>query len=119
MTAHVPSRTDTSPAVVDILTRLVQVLDLADREARYAAKGARTLRLSSVSIESSTMCIEAVAMLPDQLFPDIDRPAATGVDPIRLLRQAEQMTCELPIEHFPAGMSQLILRLIDTIRDYS
>ncbi len=119
MTTHVPSPTDISRGAVDILARLVQVLDLADREALHAPCAGPRLRLSSIAIESLTMSFVAAAMLPDQLIPDIERLEVTGADPIVLLRQGEQMTCELPIEDFPAGMSALIVRLKATIGDYS
>ncbi|WP_114905860.1 hypothetical protein [Ornithinimicrobium murale] len=105
-----------SAEAVRILTRIAMLLDQATREAADLRRTELSLRTSDLGLEAMLMWAETVAMLPGQTYPEVE-VVAVGKDPVALFRQAERLSAELPIEQFPRGMSQLIVRLIVAIRD--
>lgn len=107
----------TSPA--EVLSQIVVLLDQATAEADERLRSGFTLANGFLAGQSALLRSEAMALLPDQTFPDVERPAAVGTNPLLLLREAESLTAALPIEQFPAGMSHLVVRMIVTLRDLS
>ena len=105
----------TSP--VEILSQIVVLLDQATAEADERLRSGFTLTNGYLSGQSALLRSEAMALLPDQTFPDVERPVAVGASPVALLREAESLTSALPIEQFPPGMSHLVVRMIVTLRD--
>ena len=108
-----------SSSPTEILSQIVVLLDQATVEADERLRSGFTLTNGFLSGQSALLRSEAMALLPDQSFPDVERPVAVGASPAGLLRAAESLTSALPIEQFPPGMSHLVVRMIVTIRDLS
>ncbi len=107
----------TSPA--EILSQIVVLLDQATAEADERLRSGFTLANGFLAGQSALLRSEAMALLPDQTFPDVERPVAVGASPLLLLQAAESLTATLPIERFPPGMSHLVVRMIVTLRELS
>lgn len=107
----------TSPA--EILGQIVVLLDQATAEADERLRSGFILANGFLAGQSALLRSEAMALLPDQTFCDVDRPVAVGASPLLLLQAAESLTATLPIEQFPPGMSHLVVRMIVTLRELS
>ncbi len=114
MTIH---SAQTCPA--EILSQIVVLLDQATAEADERVRSGFTLANGFLAGQSALLRSEAMALLPDQTFPDVERPVAVGASPLLLLQAAESLTATLPFEQFPQGMPHLVVRMIVTLRELS
>lgn len=117
----------TTPHTYDLTTPeaigcLVQVHLLLSRARAEAWATAAQSDFVDLDLAGALEDLEADAqlMFPKGVVPAFDEwPQATGADPLELARQAEELTREHPIGHFPPPMTTFVVRLIDVIRDFS
>ncbi len=67
------------------------------------------------------MTTDQMTLVPDEHRTAVllEAPEATGADPIDLARRAEGLTRAVPVHHFPAGITSVVVLLIDTVRGVS
>lgn len=117
----------TTPHAHDLTTPeaigcLVQVHLLLSRARAEAWATAARSDFVDLDLAGALEDLEADAqlMFPEGVVPAFDEwPRATGADPLELARQAEELTREHPIGHFPQQMTTFVARLVDVIRDFS
>ena len=111
----------TTPAALEALIRVTNLLRKAEREALVQVApgtGLAGLEMSELSFEAGGLNGLALSLLPDGVDLGEDQHGdPTGEDPRGLIRQAELATRERPIHEFPPGTTALVAALIDTIRD--
>lgn len=101
---------------------LVQVHLLLSRARAEAWATAAKEHFADLDLAGALEDLEADAqlMFPEGVVPAFDEwPPATGASPLELARQAEVLTREHPIAHFPPPMTTFVARLIDVIRDFA
>lgn len=112
------ARRTSSAEALTVCRRTAELLQQAASKARrQVEEGQRTLHAKLLLLELTELTAQAVELLPDPAYPDL--PPGFGVDgsdPLDLARRAEALTASLPIEQFPPGMSQFVVRLSDAIR---
>jgi len=100
---------DTLAAVVRLLSRAA---DMAwDRAARRAPL------MTGLGLGAQLAASHALALLPQDA--PVDDPVPVETDPVQLLRAAEQLTRVHPVEQFPPGTSQVIVAIIDLLREHA
>ena len=110
--------TTTSPAAAQALVRMHQLLWKARVEAQHRARENRDLDSVDLAFNLSYLCDQVFHLVPEASKAAlVEPPEATGVDPIELVRRAEELTRAEPVHHFPAGITSVVGLLIDTLRD--
>lgn len=120
----------TTREAIHDLVRMHHLLWRAEAEARVLLEQSRDSadRDETTSFRFEVMAGALAYLAEDvhQLFPVGVVPAfdgwpleTTGADPIELARQAEQLTRNRRLADFPLGMGGVIVRILDTIRDFS
>ncbi len=104
--------------VVAVLVGVVALLDQACREGLHATTSNRSYSVACLTADAQSLCYAAVDLLPGGLFPDIDRPPATGTPPLELITEAGRLAATLPVEQCPPGMARLVARIAETVGDH-
>ncbi|MBW8173988.1 hypothetical protein K0651_13110 [Ornithinimicrobium sp. Arc0846-15] len=109
---------------VQALERMVQLFDQALQQALAALVEAPALQsnllvMDDLAMDARMLRDEGLSLLPAGFVLDICPPAESGVSVLTLLQRAEAVSRELSINQFPEGMSLLIVRLVDALRDHS
>ncbi|MFK5634270.1 hypothetical protein [Ornithinimicrobium sp. LYQ103] len=116
MTTHQPRAL--SP--VAVLMHVHHLLGRAQAEATHRAR--TTGDLAAVDLAFALTCLhgQVLDLLPEPARHVLSHvPQASGVDPVVLARQAEEATRALPSQELPPGAITLVVRLIDTVRNFS
>lgn len=109
----------TTPEAIACLVQVHLLLSRARAEAWAAATKAGFADLDLAGALEDLQ-VDAQLMFPEGVVPAFEEwPQATGADPLELARQAEMLTRQHPIAHFPRPMTTFVVRLIDAIRDFS
>ena len=113
--------TGTTPEVAQVLVQMYQLLWQARGEA-YQRFHADPEDL--VSADLTFVLYDLYGRVLDLIPPAYrdaipDRPEVTGADPVELARQAELLSRTQPVHHFPPGIATVVVRLIDTVREFS
>ncbi len=110
--------TDRGSADLDAADSLSAVARLLARASDMAWDQATThpnpaLRFLGLGLDLATS--QVLELLPAGY--DVDEPAPVEIDPLKLLRAAEELTRLHPIEDFPPGTSQLIVAICDLVSE--
>ncbi len=110
----------TTPAAGQALVQMHRLLWQARVEAHRRALGTRDLDAVDLAFNLSYLCDQVLDLVPDEHRAAIllDPPEVTGADPIDLARRAERLTRDRPVHEFPAGITSVVVLLIDTVRDF-
>lgn len=102
---------------------MVQLFDQALQQALDALVEGPALHndlvVDDLAMDARMLRDEGLSLLPAGFVLDLCPPAESGVSALMLLQRAEAVSRELSISQFPAGMSPLIVRLVDALRDQS
>jgi hypothetical protein len=75
----------------------------------------------STALAADGLASAAIALLPEDLDHELDEVTLDAVvahlDSAGLIRRAEQVTRRHPIEQLPAGVSEVIVDLLDLVRE--
>lgn len=111
----------TTPEAAQVLVQMYQLLWQARGEAyqRFQADPK-----DFVSAELTFILYDLYGRVFDLIPPDfrddlLGRPEITGADPVELARQAELLSRTQSVHHFPPGIATVVVRLIDTVREFS
>lgn len=119
MTTHHMGRR-TTPAAAQALVQMHQLLWQASVEAHERARQNRDVTSVDLAFNLSHLQARLYDLVP-QAYRDalLDRPDVTGTDPVGLARRAEELSQTEPVHHFPPGVAPVVVRLSDTVRDFS
>lgn len=109
-----PVSPGTDPVTRD-LAGVVWRLRRAADEAVLRADGDLMLRLLSVEAEYA---VQLGIELLGEAAPLCAKPASSVQEPARLVHEADQVLASRPIEQWPAGTSELIVAVLDLIREH-
>ena len=77
----------------------------------------------STALAADGLASAAIALLPEDLDHELDEVALDAVvahlDSAGLIRRAEQVTRRHPIEQLPTGASEVIVEMLDLVREIS
>ncbi|UJH71723.1 hypothetical protein [Ornithinimicrobium sp. INDO-MA30-4] len=109
---------------VQALERMVQLFDQALQQALDALVEAPVLQgdlvADDLAMDARILRDEGLSLLPAGFV--LNAPLlveSSEVSALVLLQRAESVSRELSISQFPEGMSALIVRLVDALRDRS
>ncbi|MDO5739796.1 MAG: hypothetical protein Q4P07_06565 [Ornithinimicrobium sp.] len=92
----------------------------ASTEASGWADESRDLDSVELAFSLNHLCAQVFDLVPAHYLDALpDRPVACRTDPLALARQAEALSRPEPVCDFQPGISSVVVRLIDTIRDNS
>ncbi|USQ77826.1 hypothetical protein [Ornithinimicrobium cryptoxanthini] len=110
----------TTPAAAQVLVRMHQLLWQASTEAHRRACAAPDPPAVDLAFILDHLCAQVYDLVPgDYRDALLDRPATCGADPVDLAAQAEGLSRQEPVNDFPPGICLVVVRLIDTVRDFS
>lgn len=110
----------TTPAAAHVLVQMHQLLWQASTEAHRRACAEPELPIVDLAFRLDHLCAQVYDLVPAQNRDALlDRPVACSTDPVDLARRAERLSRQEPVSDFPPGISLVMVRLIDTVRDNS
>ncbi len=110
---HRPTDLDAADSLGTVARLLARASDMAWDHA--ATNPDPVLRFLGLGLDLATS--QALELLP--AGADADDPAPVEIDPLELLRAAEELTRLHPIEAFPPGTSQLIAAICDLLNEHA
>ncbi len=114
----VPTQSPTEPLDVAVIRAIAALLDQASSAGIRAQRQTGSHAEAMLGAEALALCYDAVALLPDRLFPDA-APPPSGRSAVSLVQEAQRLSTMLPVEQLPPGMAHLIASLHATVGDYS
>lgn len=112
-----------TPEGIETLVTVTNVLDRANREAlkvmREDPMGGLDLIELSAGLDRAWGTAQALVLAQgvEDFGPD-GGARSTGEDPRALLRRAEALTREHPSYAFPPGITDLVIQLLDLLREH-
>lgn len=98
------------------LARVYLLVSIAGDSPPTPPQTSEESRRSMLIFSAYLLALEILALLPPG-YPIDDDESVAGHDPLQLLQEAEGLTRAHPIEQFPAGTSQIIVQLLDLVRE--
>lgn len=111
-----PRPTETSG--IAVVRAVAVLLDQAATAGIRAQRDTGSHVQAMLGAQALALCHDAVALLPDRLFPDPQSPPP-GRPAIALVQEAHRLSTTLPVQEFPPGMAHVVDALADTVGDYS
>lgn len=113
-----PKRTPTEPQGIAVTRAIAVLLDQAASVGIRAQRETGAYAEAMLGAQALALCHDAVALLPDRLFPDA-APPPPGRSAMALVQEAYRLAGTLPVQRFPPGMPGLIAALRDTVGDHA
>ena len=115
--------TGTALQTADAVDTWREVIALLAEAADRGYQEAITNLAAPTALAADGLASAAIALLPEDLDHELDEVALDAVvahlDSAGLIRRAEQVTRRHPIEQLPAGASEVIVELLDLVREIS
>ncbi len=117
---HDAATRELTQEAAQVLVQVHRLLWQATNEAFAAVANRRDPRAAHLAMSCSRLVDLVHELVPPSHLEELaDRPEAVGADPVELVRLAEALTRTMPVDRFPVGMSEVVVLMIDTVRDFS